>query len=223
MKVNAIAFGMRNNYNHGTTGSSRIENPKRSQYYQNPMQEFTKVPLAIIVAMSPLAVQAQQPVVQDSIIQEEMNVQNNPVKCISKNEITTMDGNEFCRFLFYNTDKNKKNAELLGFNYNCYTSTGNIGVMNGVFQTICPEKTANGRYLAAYEEIINSENTGIVKPCLVSGEFGEFLIKFANSKYNNNAIDIAEKKDFEEAFGRDNIKKTRNLSDYVTTIIYPAE
>lgn len=223
MKINAVTFGMRNNYNRGVVNSNRTETERRSQYFQNPVQEFTKVPLAIIIAMSPLSVQAQQSAIQDSTVQKEAVVQDNPVKCIAKKEITTTDGNEFCRFLFYNTDENKKDVELLGFNFNCYTNEGNIGVMNGVFQAICPEKTADGRYLAAYEEIINSENTGIVKPCLVSGEFGDFLIKFANSKYNNNAVDITGKKDFEEAFGHDEIDKVRNLSDYVTTIIYPAE
>jgi len=221
MKVSAISFSSKSNYNNIKTNTNRKENP--NDYSYTPMSQLKSVPLVVLVAMSPLNASATNSINAIEAPSIEQVVQDKPISVLGKKEITTKNEEEFCRFIAYNTDENSKNAEIIGFNYNCYTKDGNIGVMSGVFQSVCPDKTDDNKFIVTYEEIKNSQNTGEIKTCYIPEEFGQYLLKFANSKFNNNAIDIASKSDLQKAFGEDILENTKDISNCVSTIKYPQD
>jgi len=215
MKIYPVSFGIKNNSYKNESKTNFNQSAPENSCSSNPLKT---VPAALILAMCPAVVPAQTPQISnDTTIVSEVS----HVKVIGKKELKTDDGNEFCRFIAYNTDENTSNAELLGFNYNCYTDDGNIGVMSGTFQAICPVKTEDDKYLALYEEIVNSQNTGIVNPCLIPAKFGDYLVRFAKSRYNNDAVDIVSKELLEKEFGKDEINSVKNLNEQVTTVVYP--
>ncbi|MGN0031136.1 MAG: hypothetical protein ACI37Q_04190 [Candidatus Gastranaerophilaceae bacterium] len=221
MKVSAISFSSKNHPNR--VKNNNVENKYSNQYSENPISHLKSVPLVAIIAMSPLNTSAINSSIQQTQQLEQTALQNDTISVLGKKEITTKNEDEFCRFIAYNTDKNSKNAELMGFNYNCYTNDGNIGVMTGIFQSVCPDRTDNNEYLATYEEIINFKNTGEVKTCLIPEEFGDYLLKFAASRYNNNAIDIVSKKELQEVYGADVIENTEDIRNLVSTVKYPQD
>lgn len=218
MKVSAISFSSRKNYPKVQNNNSKSTN--LNKYSNNPISQLKTVPLIAIIAMSPLNASAIKYTTQQTEQTTLTALQSDTISVLGKKEITTRSEDEFCRFIAYNTDKNSNDAELMGFNYNCYTNDNNIGIMTGIFQSICPDQTNNNKYIATYEEIINSKNTGEVKTCLIPEEFGNYLLKFASSRFNNNAIDIVSKKELQEAYGADVIEKIDDIRDLVSTVKY---
>ena len=220
MKVSAINFSSVNIHNN--IRNKNCENEQQNQYFDNSMSKLRSVPLAVIIAMSPLNTVANNSSIQKQILPVEQKTEHSEsVFVVGKKEITTENEEEFCRFIAYNTDKNLKNAELVGFNYNCYTEDGNIGIMTGIFQAICPEKTYDNKFIVTYEEIIDSKNTGEVKICFIPAEFGNYLLKFAGSKFNNGAIDTVSKSELKDIFGEDMVENIKDISNLISTVKYP--
>ena len=217
MRINAIN-GYSNLYFQGRGNRVKNEHTASSNLYMS-------VPLAVAIAMSPNAVYSAQystNPVQNSQKTEQV-VDNSPVRVVGEKEILTQDKDEFCRFIAYNTNDNAKDAELVGFNYNGYTKDGNIGVLNGVFQAICPEKTPDDKYIVTYEKIQDGSNSGEIKFCKVPVEFGNYLIGFGISKYNNNAIDIVSIADLKSTFGEDEVQNASDIINHISYIEYPAK
>ncbi len=216
MKVEPISFGnLKVNNNLQKNGNNK---EKTENYAQNPLVALKSIPLATLIAFSPLNVSAanENSNLPEVVKTEQTDSLDVKPSVVGKKEITTSDGNEFCRFIAYNTDKATQDAELMGFNYNCYAKNGDIGVLKGVFQAICPDKV-DGKYLVTYEKIGDDNDSGVVKGCLLSEEFGNYLLKFANSRYNNGAIDIVSKDNLEKSFG----KIFQELKDDVTEFYAP--
>lgn len=220
MKINAISFGAINSKSINVIKEKQNE---QKSYSQNPMMAQLKaVPLALMIAMSPLSSSATK--VQEPVTTEQatpVKAKDLDVKVFGQKELYTKDKTEFCRFISYSVDGNNRNVELVGFNYNCYTDDGGVGLLNGIFQAVSTEKTPDNQYLATYEQITKDGNTGVVETCLIPEEFGNYLIKFAKSKFNNNAIDVVPISAFKQAFGDDVVSKSPLINEQIADVAYP--
>ena len=220
MKINAISFGAINSKSINLIKEKQNE---QKSYSQNPMRAQLKaVPLALMIAMSPLSSSATK--VQEPVKTEQatpVQTKDSDVKVFGQKELYTKDKTEFCRFISYSVDGDNKNLELVGFNYNCYTKDGGIGLLNGIFQAVSSEKTEDNKYLVTYEKITKDGNSGVVEACLVPEEFGNYLTKLANSKYNNNAIDVVPTSAFEQAFGPNVTENLPEIHEKIADVAYP--
>lgn len=199
--------------------TSRKNKQEKVNHTQNPNSQFAKVPLMVLLAMSPvvtpLSASAQNTdskIVFDSQIKDMHFVGLSPVE--------TEDGTETIYFQKRSNDFDNS-AEVLAFDYfNKITFPDGQkanACMYGIINNISNKTNSDGRYIATYQEIkygkIQNERI-----CSLPEEFGKYLLKFAKSKENNGAIKVQTRSELEEEYGISNIEGATPIYELCTTV-----
>ncbi len=172
-----------------------------------------KVPVIVLMAMSPLNSASVEPYNPNYIPNQIEAVQQNESKMILKRELHS--GNESIRYMALSDDGNDKNFEIFGFNYD--NKVGNkrwflVGQVIGV----CDTPREDGRYLMAYRLINNGKTDDEFSLCYVPDVFGAYLNSYAKGWANNNALMSVPRSEFEEYFGKNNVKNAPLIKEQVT-------
>ncbi len=202
--------GMENFNNiHFTSRKNKNDNPPQTVESSN--STLAKVPLALLIAMSPVGANAQMEYPERM---QDVKVEHFDKKHVSVNRKAKIlsDGQSMI-FTTLNNDKNKKNSEILGFKYR--ENDDKPEYKTGIIQAICKDKTYDDRYIITYRPTEN-DVPNYVRLCTVPKKFGKHILKFAKSLQNNDAVNIGSIYDFEEAFGISNVDGACPIEEIAT-------
>ena len=173
-----------------------------------------KVPVIVLMAMSPLNLSSVEPYNPNYVPNNiEMVQQGGNKNFIIERELHS--GNESIRYMAVSTDDNEKDFEVFGFNYD--NKVGNKkGILAGRVVAVCETPRADGRYLMAYRQISNGQAEKDFKICYIPDVFGAYLNSYAQGWANNNAIGRLPRSEFDEYFGKANVKNAPLIKDRVT-------
>lgn len=177
---------------------------------------LVKVPVIVLLAMSPLnssSVDSYNQDVNISGIELVQTPPQNPVTIAYLKELTS--GNEHIVITGMDKDRNRKNIESLGFNYDI-TKGPLISKLDGLFFAIANEPETDGRYLIAYKELQKDNKFSKNKICYLPSAFGEQIRMISSFKSNNDAIKLLPKSEFTEYFGEEAVKNAPLMKDAVT-------
>lgn len=173
-----------------------------------------KVSVIVLLAISPLNSSSVEPYNPYYVLNNIEMVQQSESKRVLQRELH--DGNESIRYVAFSNDNNEKDFEYFGFNYD--NKVGNKkGILAGRVVAVCETPRADGKYLMAYKQI---NNEGVAekdfKICYIPDVFGAYLNSYAKGWANNGALGSVPKSEFEEYFGKANVKNAPLIKDRVT-------
>ncbi len=172
-----------------------------------------KVPVIVLMAMSPLNSSSVEPYNPNYVPNNIEMVQQRDDNIVLKRELHS--GNESIRYLAFSDDNNEKDFENFCFNYD--NKVGNKkGILVGKVIAICDTPRTDGRYLMAYRQISNGQAEKDFKICYIPDVFGAQLKFYANFRTNNGAIGLLPQSEFDEYFGKSNVKNAPLIKDRVT-------
>ena len=175
-----------------------------------------KVPVIVLIAMSPLTssdVNASFPILPEANIENTSGSTRSYSKELSRETIRS--GYQECTFIKYDKDFNNDNAERLGFRYSYLSEGGFRGLLGGVFTSICCEKNPNKTYTATFYELKGNQKSSEVQLVNLPEAFGKYLLRFAKSNKNNNAIQFLPKASYVRVFGSDTLKEVPMIEDAI--------
>ena len=172
-----------------------------------------KVPVIVLMAMSPLNSSSVEPYNPNYIPNQIEAVQQSDDNIVLKRELHS--GNESIRYLAFSDDNNEKDFENFCFNYD-NKMANKKGILVGKVIAICDTPRADGRYLMAYRQITNGQAEKDFKICYVPDVFGAYLNSYAKGWANNGALGSVSKSEFDEYFGANNVKNAPLIKDRVT-------
>ena len=165
--------------------------PVQYNHSSNPSY-LKRVPVIVLIAMSPLTTtntDAKIPFEPETPVTEVIEPQQSRRvhSTLTKKDLIK-NGYETMQFLQIDSDNDKNTAETLGANYSYLSEGGNKGIMNMYVNMISLKPDKNGRYVIAYTEINNDRTLNDTRVCSVQAPFGKYILNFARSSANNNAI-----------------------------------
>ena len=182
---------------------------------------YKKVPVIVMLAMSPLTANnsfSKSPIEYDYpeielVEQQRQKTQSNIIGQ------RTVDSNyEHCTFMKYDSDKVRRDAELLAFKYNFQSEGGYKGLLDGFFYSVCSTPNSDGRVLATYVGVADNKFDRNVRLCTIPSGFAKYILNFANSEQNNDAVKVARKLDYIASFGKDAVVNVPKIEDEINRI-----
>ena len=201
-------------YNSNIHFTSRKKENIKAEETNNSQAPLKAVPVALMMAMLPMAANAQME--NPEKLQDVKNEHFDRGHGLSVTRRTKILSNQQSMiFTMLNSDKNKKDSEIIGFKYREKDDMPEY--KTGIIQAICEDKNSDDRYIITYRPTGN-DVPNYVRLCSVPKEFGKYIMEFAKSSKNNEAVDIASRQDFEEAFGIANVEGASPIEE-----VAPAE
>jgi len=191
-------------------------------YTENNSTGLKRIPVLVLIAMSPIALSkstAANPITLNTQNVEQVSDNNDSSNPEEISRETVSSGYQHCSFIKYDTDDNKDNAEQLGFRYNYLSEGGYQGCIGGYFTSICACQNANKSYYATFYEHDNGKKSKKPQLVKIPEGFGRYILNFAKTKANNNAVYALPKSSYERVFGADSLKNAPKIENVVTTIV----
>ena len=198
----------------------------RKHLHRGIVSGLKKVPVIVLLAMSPLSTPATEPyspITNEPKVEvvEGLQQQGEPLKLkmINRTIYRTKD-DQTAVLIEYDNDGNKATFEQFGFGYRYRAGTGVDGVMSGDLRIICPKPLSDGSYRIVFRETHKNAPDDAFKVYRVPKEFGELILEFTGSVRNNKAIYTASEEMLIKKFGEDTVKNPPTMKEEVTTFQY---
>ncbi len=205
MTIRPITPGLGTSSNYQAAFNGKHSDEQTPDYRTKSSSGLKKVPVIVLMAMSPLNSIPSNP---SNTTEIQSVQQSNPLI----GTYTIKNGNEECKFLKVNVDEDPSTMECVGFVYNDYSYGGKIkGEIQGAFRQICTDVAADGTYVAVYQELLSDNSYSKPRFCRIPGKFGEYLIQLSRWSKNNGAIQSGTRQDFAKAYGKDLVNALTNL------------
>lgn len=182
---------------------------------------YKRVPVMLLIAMSPISVSdsfSKAPVEYECSGIELMEQQRQKAQSNIIGQKTVDSNYEHCTFIKYDSDKVRNDAELLAFKYNYLSEGGYKGLLDGFFYSVCNTPYSDGRVLATYVGVADNKFDSDVRLCSIPSSFAKYIINFANSEQNNDAVKVAKKADYIASFGKDAIVNVPKIEDEINRV-----
>ena len=210
--------------------NSYINFSSRKRHDYSPEVEYTpqsstssklrQVPVIVMIAMSPLTTASSTlpriDMIEDSAPKVEVVDQQGKEVVVLR--VKKSLGNQKIQYIGMSNDNDVNTFEKMFFKYQDDSKIGKKGLFGKVV-AVCPQQDVKNRYLVAYRNVIDSKTSEDISICFIPKQLGDILYAYCTIPFNNKAIGVVPKAEFEQYFGRNSVNSAVEIKD--KPMIYP--